>query len=52
MNTLEDVGEQERFFKENGIVVYDRKPIENIDVSMPPIENYFVSSCIQELTPA
>ena len=52
VNTLEDVGERERFFKENKIIVYKTKPEKDIDVLIPPNEDYFVSPCIQELTPA
>jgi len=49
INTLEKVGERERFFKENNIVVHNTRPRKNIPVSMPADSNYFISPCIKEL---
>jgi predicted RNase H-like HicB family nuclease len=51
INTLEDVKERERFFKENHIIVLNTKPRKSIPVQMPADADYFVSPCIQELTP-
>ncbi len=35
LDTLEEVGEQGRFFKEHGILVHRRKPTKDITVCLP-----------------
>ncbi len=50
LNTLEDVGERERFFKENDIAFHHRKPkIEQIDITPPFDETTFVQPHIQPI---
>lgn len=40
LNTLEDVDERERFFKENNIVIH-RKPTKEVRICMPTDSSYF-----------
>ncbi len=50
LNTLEDVGERERFFKENNIHFYSHKPKnKEITVTAPFDKAAFVQPCIQPL---
>lgn len=42
LNALEEVGEQERFFRENGIVLHTRKPTKDITVKASPDKKTFV----------
>ena len=47
INTLEDVGERERFFKEHNIQLYRDKPREDITVCLPVNREVFVEPFIQ-----
>lgn len=49
LNTLEDVGECKRFFKEHHIKFYQTKPKDDITVCLPPKSEVFVESHIQRL---
>mgnify|MGYP005867203755 CR=1 FL=1 len=49
INTLEDVGERERFFKEHGITLHREKPQDNITVCIPANREVFVQPLIQAL---
>lgn len=46
LNTLEDVGECERFFKEHNIVFHETRP-KKVEISVPPRKNTFFQSYIQ-----
>lgn len=51
LNTLEDVGERERFFKENNIHFYSHRPrVKEIAINVPLNKASFVQSYIQPLT--
>jgi predicted RNase H-like HicB family nuclease len=55
LNTLEDVGERARFFKEHNIILHHDKPKEDITVCVPANREVFVEPLIQavpELTAA
>ncbi|MFA5308707.1 MAG: hypothetical protein WC370_04375 [Dehalococcoidales bacterium] len=55
LNTLDDVGERERFFKEHDIQVHQDKPQEDITVCLPLNKDIFVEPLVQavpELTAA
>jgi predicted RNase H-like HicB family nuclease len=47
LNTLEDVGERERFFKEHHIQLYQEKPRDNISVRLPVNREIFVQPLVQ-----
>jgi predicted RNase H-like HicB family nuclease len=47
INTLEDVGERERFFKEHNIQVYPDKPQEDVTVCVPVNHAIFVTPLVQ-----
>ena len=48
LNTLDDVNERERFFKENKIIFYSSRPkTKSIPVSAPLDDNIFVQSHLQ-----
>ena len=49
LNTLEDVGERERFFREHGIEFHRNKPTRNIEISVPVDREVFVRSHIQPI---
>ncbi|MCL0036466.1 type II toxin-antitoxin system HicB family antitoxin [Dehalococcoidia bacterium] len=50
LNTLEDVGERERFFTEHNIKLYQRKPRpRSFTVPTSPSHNMFVHSHIQRI---
>lgn len=49
LNTLEDVGERKRFFKEHNIKFHQTKPRKDITVCLPPKSDVFVESHIQRL---
>lgn len=52
LNTLEDVGERKRFFKENGLTILTHKPkVKEIKVTAPIDRQTFVHPHIQ-LVPA
>jgi predicted RNase H-like HicB family nuclease len=46
--TLEEVGERERFFKENNVQFYARKP-HKVTIDVETNTDYFVSSCVQRI---
>lgn len=53
LNTLEDVGERERFFKENNIVLFPRKPKDKaISITAPFDKATFVHPHIQPINVA
>ena len=47
LNTLEDVGERERFFKEHDLKFYEHKPAKNTTISVPLNENILIRTRIQ-----
>ena len=50
LNTLEDVGERERFLKEHKIKLYAHKPrFRTIEISLPLDEETLVQSHIQRI---
>ena len=49
INTLEDVGERERFFKEHNIKLHREKPLEDITICLPANKEVFVEPLIQAL---
>lgn len=49
LNTLEDVGERERFFRENNIPLFPTRPKGVVTVNVPSSSDYFVRSCIQPI---
>jgi predicted RNase H-like HicB family nuclease len=50
LNTLEDVNELERFFRENNIIFYSAKPKpKSIPVSVPLDENTFTQTHLQPI---
>lgn len=49
LNTLEDVGEQERFFKEHNIEYHRSKPKKDVTVCLPLKESIFVRSYVQPI---
>ncbi len=49
LNTLEDVGERERFFKENNIQLYQEKPRDSITVCLPINREIFIEPLIQPI---
>lgn len=49
LNTLEDVGERDRFFRENNISFLHTKPKGVVTVNVPSSSDYFVRSCIQPI---
>lgn len=49
LNTLEDVGERARFFRDHDIKYYDTKPKKDTQINVPLDENVFVRSHIQPI---
>ena len=49
LNTLESVGERERFFKENNIEFHPDRPRKNITVCVPPRTSTFIEPHVQRL---
>jgi len=49
LNTLEDVGERNRFFKENNIKLYPVRPKEDITICVPLNKDVFVEPHIQAI---
>jgi predicted RNase H-like HicB family nuclease len=47
IQTLEDVGERQRFFKENGIKFYTARPTERVDVCLPLNDDVFIEPHVQ-----
>lgn len=49
LNTLEDVGERERFFIENNITYYSEEPKDEVSVKTPLDKSTFIQSYVQPL---
>jgi predicted RNase H-like HicB family nuclease len=49
LNTLEDVGERERFFKENNISCHTVKPKNDITICVPLRQDVFVHTHVQRI---
>jgi len=49
LNTLEDVGERERFFREHNIKLHRIRPRENVTVCLPINREVFVEPLVQEI---
>ena len=49
LNTLEDVGERERFFKEHNIELHHTKPKKDITVRLPLKQEVFVHPHVQRI---
>ncbi len=50
LNTLEDVGQRDRFFKEHGIVVHSSRPKSDIlKVDIPSHKHIYIRPYIQKL---
>jgi predicted RNase H-like HicB family nuclease len=49
LNTLEDVGERERFFREHNIKLHRDRPRKNIRVCVSPGTNTFIEPHVQRL---
>ena len=49
LNTLEDVGERQRFFRENNIEFHHTRPKKNITVCVPPRTSTFIEPYVQRL---
>lgn len=47
LNTLEDIGERERFFKEHDIPFHSVKPKHDVTVRIPLRQDVFIHSHIQ-----
>lgn len=51
LNTLEDVGERERFFKENKIKIFTSKPPKSVRVDVPINSNIYIQPYIKSYKP-
>lgn len=49
LNTLEEVGERERFFKENGIEVFTKEPKKPIPVQTPISDDVYIQSHLEPI---
>jgi predicted RNase H-like HicB family nuclease len=49
LNTLEEVGERRRFFKEHGIKQYATRPTERVNIYLPLNQDIFVEPHIQAI---
>lgn len=49
LNTLGDVGERERFFKENNIIFHKIKPKHNIDINTSMSDDTFLRPIVQRI---
>ena len=49
LNTLEEVGERERFLKEHKIVLYHDEPKKDITINLPLKQEVFVHPHIQRI---
>lgn len=49
LNTLEDVGERQRFFRENNIEFHHARPRKNITVRVSPKTSTFIEPYVQRL---
>lgn len=49
LNTLEDLGERERFFKDNNIEIYHERPRDNVTVCLPINKEVFVEPLVQAI---
>jgi len=52
LNTLEDVGERQRFFRENNIEFHHTRPRKNITVRVSPGRSTFIEPYVQRLPEA
>jgi predicted RNase H-like HicB family nuclease len=52
LNTLEDVGERERFFREHNIEIHHGKPRDNVTVRIPVNKEVFVEPLVQAIPSA
>jgi predicted RNase H-like HicB family nuclease len=50
LNTLEEVGERERFFKEHNIKFHQTRPRDNITICLPLKKEIFVEPHIQAIS--
>lgn len=49
LNTLEDTGERERFFKENNILFHKVKPKADVTVCIPLTQDVFIHPHVQRI---
>lgn len=49
LNTIEDVGERERFFKEHNIEFHRTRPTRHATITVPVAEKVFVHAHIQSI---
>ena len=49
LNTLEDIGERERFFTEHGIQFHHIKPKHDVTVSIPLRQDVFIHPHVQPI---
>jgi len=49
LNTLEDVGERRRFFREQNITIHQHIPTREVNISMPVNQDYFYQPYIQPI---
>ena len=49
LDTLEEVGERNRFFREHGIKLYSSKPREDVTVCLPINKMIFVEPHVQSI---
>lgn len=49
LNTLEEVGERQRFFEEHNIELHYTKPKKDITISLPLTKPVFVESLVQPI---
>ena len=52
LNTLDDIGERERFFRENNITFHKVRPVNDVTVSVPLEEDVFIHPHIQRIPAA
>ena len=48
LNAIEAVGERERFFKENGIILHQTKP-KSLTIHITPNPNVFIQALVQPI---
>jgi hypothetical protein len=49
LNTLEDVGERKRFFKEHNIQLHAVRPKKNVTVCAPLHHKVYIHPCVQRI---
>lgn len=49
LNTLEDIGERERFFEENNIPLHNVKPKHDVTVCIPLRQDVFIHPHVQRI---